>query len=166
MYAVLIILLLGCTLFLVARWFAKQNWNWVIAGICFAVFTGLFLTFLSFWGEAIWFQSTGYEHRFWNVVLTKVILAIIGALFGILVMTAFTWQIPKTKRALTLSAKVLGAYIASRWVVVNWDKTLLFLNRVTAIVSDPGTDCGGCRINSKKEQINARKGRCYNHRSW
>jgi hypothetical protein len=77
------------------------------------------------------------------VVLTKVSLAGIGTLFGILVITAFTWHIPKTKRALTLSAKVLGAYITGQWVVANWDKILLFLNIVTAVFSDPGTERGG-----------------------
>jgi hypothetical protein len=49
MYALLIILLLGCGLLLGARGFAKQNWSRIIAGICLAVLTGLFVAFLSFW---------------------------------------------------------------------------------------------------------------------
>jgi len=144
MYTLLIILLLGGAVLLGARGLTRQNWSLIVAGICLAVFTGLFFVFLSFWGEALWFQSSGYDHRFWKVVITKVILAGTGALFGIIVISIFTWHIPKTKRALTLSAKVLGAYVAGQWAVVNWDKILLFLNRVATGVKDPifGRDTG------------------------
>jgi len=72
MYTLLIILLLGGALLLGSRGLAKQNWSQVVVGTFLAVFTGLFWGFLGFWGEALWFQSIGYEHRFWKVVLTSI----------------------------------------------------------------------------------------------
>jgi len=144
MYNLLVILLLGGALLLGFLGLTKKNWSLVITGICLAVFTGFFFWFLSFWGEALWFQSVGYEHRFWKLVLTKISVTSVGAVFGILVISALTWHIPKTKKVLSISANIVGAYIGGRWALVHWDQILLFLNRVTTGVEDPifGRDTG------------------------
>ncbi|MBN2316274.1 MAG: UPF0182 family protein [Sedimentisphaerales bacterium] len=144
MYTLLIVILIAVALVFVARGLTKQKWRHVIAGVVVAVFTGLFFWFLSFWGEALWFQSIGYEQRFWKIIFTKLSLAVVGALFGIFVVSALTWHIPKTKRVLTISADIVGAYIGGRWALAHWDRILLYLNRVATGVEDPifGRDTG------------------------
>jgi hypothetical protein len=144
MYTLLILLLLAIALLLIVRGLSREKRGQVAAGVGLAVLTGTFFWFLSFWAEALWFDAVEYQHRFWKVILTKISLATAGAVFGIIVISALTWHISKTKRALTLSANVVGAYLAGRWALSNWDRILLFLNRVTTGVEDPifGRDTG------------------------
>ncbi len=144
MYTLLILLLLAVAFLLIGRGLTREKWGQVAAGAGLAVLTGIFFWFLGFWGEALWFDAIEYEHRFWKVILTKISLGAAGAVFGIIVISALTWHISKIKRALTLSANVVGAYVAGRWALSNWDRLLLFLNRVTTGTEDPifGRDTG------------------------
>jgi hypothetical protein len=116
---------------------SRNKWSQIIIGIFLAVFTIIFFWFLSFWGEALWFEAVGYSGRFWKVVITKASLSIIGALFGLAVISVLTWRIPKNRWILKGISKIIGVYIGCNWAIVNWDKILLFLNRVSTDVKDP-----------------------------
>ncbi len=137
MYAFLLILLLGIALILILAGLSKQNWTVTISGFFLGVLTGVFFWFLDFWGEALWFEAVGYSGRFWKVIITKIGISIIGALLGLLIISILTWPISKQKWIIKSISKVIAAYIGIQWFAANWDKTLLFLNRVSTDIKDP-----------------------------
>ncbi len=144
MYALLLILLFGCSFGLVLFGLTRQKWSYAIAGICVGGLTAAFFWFLSFWGEALWFESVGYSGRFWKVFAAKVILAVIGSAFGATILVVLTWSIPRQRWALKAFAGAAAVYIGGQWAVGQWDRILLLLNRVTVGVTDPilGRDVG------------------------
>jgi hypothetical protein len=119
------------------RGLGRRKWTQAIIGICLAVFTGAFFWFLSFWGEALWFEAVGYSERFWKVVITKVLLSVAGAVFGLAVISVLTWRIPRDRWIVKGIAKIIGVYIGCQWAIANWDKILLYLNSVSTDVTDP-----------------------------
>lgn len=137
MYSVLILLLICIASALFITGLNKHKWTLMISGIGLAIFTGIFFWFLSFWAEVLWFESVGYSHRLWKVILTKTGLFVFGAVVGLIIMTALTWQIPKKNWLLKNISKILVIYITGKWTMVNWDKILLFLNRAPTDVTDP-----------------------------
>ena len=144
MYAAMILLFLGLAIALILAGLSRRSWVQMITGICLAVLVGLFFWFLGFWGEALWFESVGYGHRFWKVIITKVAVAIMGAGIGIGFVSILIRPIPGEKWLLKSGCRILAAYIAARWAVANWDRILLFLNRVQTGIAEPilGRDTG------------------------
>ncbi|MBE0537480.1 MAG: UPF0182 family protein [Phycisphaerae bacterium] len=137
MYAMLLILLFGCAFGLVLFGLTRQKWSCAVAGILIGALTTLFFWFLSFWGEALWFESVGYSGRFWKVVIAKVILAVAGACAGAALLLVLTWPVPRRRWPVKAIAAAVAAYIGAQWAIVQWDKILLLLNRVSTDVTDP-----------------------------
>ena len=75
MYVALLIILLGAAIAIIITGLQKLNLTKIIIGALIAVFTVLFFSLLSFWGEMLWFGALGYSQRFWYVVIVKVSLA-------------------------------------------------------------------------------------------
>lgn len=137
MYSVLLILLLGISAALIIIGILKRGSGKVVIGAVVASSTIVFFWFLSFWGEMLWFESLGYSQRFWIVVFTKIVLIIVGALFGCITISILTSLIPRERKYLWIGSKVIGALIGGIWGPLNWDIILRYWNHVSVAISDP-----------------------------
>jgi uncharacterized membrane protein (UPF0182 family) len=106
--------------------------------------TVLFFSYLSIWGEYLWFESLGYASRFNTVFLSILGFAIIGFLVSVFFTHSLTSNLKSEKinlsKYLDLSTGLFGAI----WGAFNWDTYLLFLNRTKTNLIEPlfGLDTG------------------------
>ncbi len=116
----------------------RQHRIWAVAaGVALVVLTGVFFWFLGFWGEVLWFEAIGYSARFWTVIVSKVALALAGAVMATALVHLLTWGISKDRRFIRVFSKVIAAYVGAGWGVANWDTFLLYLRGVETAVTDP-----------------------------
>jgi uncharacterized protein len=123
----------------------QTNRKWLsLGGRLLLVATLAFFALLSFWGEMLWFAALGYNDRFWTAILAFVSVAGVAALAGGIVVYLLTWFIPREPPVARLWPELLGVLLGAVWGARNWEVVLIFLNRVTAGVSDPvlGRDAG------------------------
>jgi uncharacterized membrane protein (UPF0182 family) len=137
MYSAIIILLVSSALVIVVKGLRKQSFPQVIAGLLTAVITLIFFWFLDFWGEMLWFESSGYEQRFWKIVITKAGLTLAGALIGLIVVHFLTWTVGKNKIFFRISSKILGLLIGGSWGFSHWNIFLLYRERIMTNIPDP-----------------------------
>lgn len=144
MYALILIVLFGCGFGLVLYGATRRRWGYVLAVLCVGGLTAFFFWFMSFWGEALWFESVGYSGRFWKVILARVILGSAGVVSGAAIVLLLMWQIPGRRWVVKAIAAAAAAYFGGQWAIARWDRILLLLNRVSTGVTDPilGRDTG------------------------
>jgi hypothetical protein len=137
MYIAIIFLLIGISALFIGFGIKKKSLVRIIFGAILGIFTILLFSVLDLWGEALWFQAIGYGERFWTVLWSEVGFTIVGGVISLFVVYLLTLPIPSSKRYLTLITVVIGAIIGGNWGLANWDKILIFLNKVSTSVNDP-----------------------------
>lgn len=137
MYVAIIAFLLLLAAGLVILGLRKGKRLLTATGIVVGIGTFLFFWFCGFYAEALWFYAVGYQERFWTVILSKAGLAVLAALVSLLIVGFMTWRATMQRHILRAAVLILSLYIGSQWGFANWDRILLFLNRVEAQVSDP-----------------------------
>ena len=137
MYTIILIILLGIATFFFLNGITKRKTGQTILGVIIGALTLFFFWFMGFWGEMLWFQSVGYEKRFWTELVSKVVFIAIGAIIGWLAVFILTSFIPKQKKYTRLIARTVGAFVGAIIGLANWDLILRYLNRVSTNLSDP-----------------------------
>jgi uncharacterized protein len=137
MYTVLILILLGLSGWLIYRGVQKKHTSRIGLGVILLVFTWFFFWFMDFWGEMLWFESLGYNRRFWTVVLSQTAVALAGIVLGGAIVWLLTLKIPFTKVWFKRGARILGGFTGAAWAVSNWEVILRFWFRVGSESTDP-----------------------------
>lgn len=109
----------------------------VVTGLFLLLGTPLFFGLLSFWGEVLWFEALGYEHRFWLFVSVQVGLPMLSAVLGGLGVFVLTLPLPHQALWARLWPVLGGAALGTLWGVGHWQTVLQYLNRVSTAVRDP-----------------------------
>jgi uncharacterized membrane protein (UPF0182 family) len=115
-----------------------------LAGRVLIAATLLFFGFMSLYAEALWFQSVGYEARFWTVVLAKTGISLAAALTGAVIVLLLTRRLPRGE--IVPWSIACGGAIGAIWGFTQWDVVLRYFNGVPMSVSDPifGTSWAIC----------------------
>lgn len=137
MYVAIQILLFAIGVALTIHGF-RQGRAWRAAtGIAILALTILFFALLGFWGRMLWFEAIGYEARFWTVVAARAGTLLGGALIALAGVFLLTRFIPAEQHGARKWALAAGAIIGGAWGYQTWSKVLVFLNRVSADMSEP-----------------------------
>ena len=144
MYTALLFGLLGIAAFLFITGAQKRQTAKIYLGLAIAVLTLFFFWFMSFWGEALWFENLGFGNRFWTIVYSNGGFGIAGAVIGFILIYLLTFSIPKEHKIILGGSKILSIIIGGVWGISNWDVILKFWDRVNTGLTDPilGKDVG------------------------
>ncbi len=137
MYILLLILLLGFSVFIIIRGSTLKRTPLVALGITLGIITLLFFWFMSFWGEMLWFKQLDYNERFWKLWLTKIGLFIAGFLISALIVMLLTYSLKNGIKYFRQLAVVLGGIIGGTWWFTRWDIFLKFINKVPTTIHEP-----------------------------
>ncbi|MFZ0455362.1 MAG: UPF0182 family protein [Ignavibacteriaceae bacterium] len=137
MYSIIILILIAIAAFFLITGFKKGKRSRIVLGALIGFLTWYIFWFMDFWGDALWFFSLGYEHRFWTVILAKTILLAAGAVFGGIVVYSLILSLSSGKKYIKLFAALAGAFTGGAWGLSNWEVILKYINSVPANVSDP-----------------------------
>lgn len=144
MYTLLFILVIGFAAFLVYRGFTREQRPLIVVGVALGILTYLFIWFMGFWGDKLWFDELGYDNRFWTVWLTKIGLFAGTFIVGGGLVYLLTMRLPGDIPYLRLLAAVGGGIVSGIFWSSNWETVLLYINRVSTNINDPviGQDTG------------------------
>jgi len=137
MYTVLLLILLGLAAILVFPGIKGQKPGKVIGGLILGISTVFFFWFMDFWGQALWFETLGYGNRFWTVIVSNFVLALLGGIFGWLIVYFLTYFIPKNRRFVRITSIIIGTIAGAGWGYANWGIILKFLDRISTSLVDP-----------------------------
>jgi uncharacterized membrane protein (UPF0182 family) len=137
MYTALILILIAAAGYFIITGVRNQKKQKVILGVSIGIFSILFFNFMDFWGEMLWFESLGYNDRFWTYILAQAAFGIAGALISLLAVSLLTYSIPKNKKIIIRVAQGLAILIGGTWGVSNWEIMLKFWFREMAGISEP-----------------------------
>lgn len=138
------LLLLAIGIFLLARNLEKKNKNRLVGGAIGLLALILFFWFLDFWGEKLWFDSIGYNDRFWSLFLFQTGMVVAGALLSFGFAAGIIFFLPKQKKLLRFTVTTLAFLIGAIWGFSNWATALKFWHGVQTGLTDPiiGKDTG------------------------
>jgi uncharacterized membrane protein (UPF0182 family) len=108
-----------------------------IAGAWVAGGTILFFAGLSFWAEALWFGSIGYDGRFWRMAAIVLLSMSCGAIILGAGVRALLGHSALRPRAVGRWPERVAAGVGAFWGAAAWDEFALFLGRVPTELNDP-----------------------------
>jgi len=133
MYNAILIILLVPVLVLLGTGFQRKNVALILTAIVLGGLVGLFFIMLDLWGELLWFESLGFESRFWTEIASKGFLSLLG---GILAFVSLYFMIGSSS-SFIVPALLLGLYFGSKWGLEEWQTILLFLHRTPTQLQEP-----------------------------
>jgi hypothetical protein len=144
MYISLLFVFLSASIVVFGLGLLKNNHVQTAVGTVCLIAAILFLPFLSFWGEMLWFDSIGQAERFWRVVAAKAFGFFFTSIIGLVALYAATRSVPEVGRRERLLAACLGSLFIGYIGYHSWDEILLYMNRVSTGIPDPllGRDTG------------------------
>ena len=131
----LILIILG--IYLIIRGIQNKNNTQKVIGAGTVIVPLLAFWFLDFWGEKLWFDSLGYNKRFWTVVFTKAGFVVGGGLLAGLFTTLLLSSIPKSRRGVKWLGVLASVFVGALWGFANWNTFLKFWFRVDGKMADP-----------------------------
>ena len=137
MYALILILLLALSGFIISRGVLKKKVSIIIAGLITGILVILFFWFMGFWSDKLWFDQLGYNDRFWTVWLTKIILLVGTFIPGGLIVYFLTIKFSGEIKYLKPLTILVGALFTGIFWCSNWDVVLKFLNRIQTDLTEP-----------------------------
>ncbi len=111
----------------------KQKW----AGGLLVLFSIFIFWWMGFWGEKLWFDTNGYNDRFWTLFLFRSGFTLAGTILAALVVALLTFSVPKGNRNLRWISIALGALVGGFWGNLNWQVFLKSWYRVDSGITDP-----------------------------
>ena len=137
MYVAIILILVAISGFFVITGLRKNNKKKVVIGIIVGLFTLALFWFLDFWGEMLWFETLGYDDRFWTYILAQSVVGIIGAFVSIAIVTLLTYSIPESRKYIKKVTQGLAFIIGGAWGLSSWEIMLKFWVRESAGIAEP-----------------------------
>jgi len=137
MYALILILLLALSGFIISRGVLKKKVSLIIAGLITGILVILFFWFMGFWSDKLWFDQLGYNDRFWTVWLTKIILLAGTFIPGGLIVYFLTVNFSREIKYLQPLTILVGALFTGIFWCSNWDVVLKFLYRIQTDLTEP-----------------------------
>jgi len=136
MYTVVIILLVAVAAALVGYGVRRRSAGWVVVGLAVGAATWLGFTFMTFWGEVLWFDALGYAGRLWREVLWRVGTAAVGGLAAAVGVAALMWSV-RRRRLVCVPAVAVGAIVGVLWGLGTWDGVALYAHRPPSELTEP-----------------------------
>ena len=137
MYTAIILVLVAISGYFFITGLRKNNTKKVVVGIIIGLFTLGFFWFLDFWGEMLWFESLGYDNRFWTYILAQSVTGIVGAFVSITIVSLLTYSIPKSRKYIKKVVQGIAFVIGGAWGLSNWEIMLKFWFRESAGIAEP-----------------------------
>lgn len=138
MNIVLIILLLIIAAGLMAWGIQQKQKASLIFGVLISGSIFLVMSFLNLRSDALWFDSMGYSEHFHEIVLYRLLFAVLGGVIGFSVLWFLTlFVFAHKKPRYRWMSTILGFYFGAKWGGLNWGTILLYLNRTKAGIEDP-----------------------------
>ncbi len=137
MYTIIYLLLLALGAFFIINGLNKKSKSKVILGVLIAAFTIIFFWFMDFWGEMLWFDTLGYDDRFWIYVLAQSSVGLISALIASLLVNYLTYSIPNERTFVKIFPRVIAFIFGGIWGLSNWDTILKFWYSEPANITEP-----------------------------
>jgi hypothetical protein len=97
LYTTIFVILISVAAYLFISGLTKQKKGAIVSGVIIGLLTGFLFWLMNFWGEMLWFQSVGFEKRFWTEMIVKIVFAAAGAFIGWFFVFTLTISIPKQK---------------------------------------------------------------------
>ncbi|MCB9292048.1 MAG: UPF0182 family protein [Lewinellaceae bacterium] len=144
MFTLLFLVLAGLGALIVFRSLGRKNRKRVAAGGALIVITVLFFLFLNFWGEKLWFDTLGYNDRFWTLFLAQTGFVAAGGLLAFGFISGLLYALPKGRKLLRNAAYALAILMGGLWGFANWNVFLQFWHKINTSLADPilGQDTG------------------------
>ncbi len=144
MYTLLFILVIGSAVFMAYKGIMGKKPMLIVSGILLGILTFLFIWFMGFWGDKLWFDELGYEDRFWTIWLTKIGLFAGSFIVGGGLVFLLTTRLPRDIPYLRLLATTGGGIISALFWSSKWETVLTYINRISTDITDPviGKDTG------------------------
>jgi uncharacterized membrane protein (UPF0182 family) len=103
-----------------------------------SIFVGLaLLIVMAFWAELLWFDSLGYQDRFWTFFWARTVVPLAAGVIAGLTGMLLTRGAGRHLRRAVCSLSMAGGVV---WGLLCWRITLLFLNSVETSIADPLLD--------------------------
>ncbi|MFP4477780.1 MAG: UPF0182 family protein [Desulfatibacillaceae bacterium] len=144
MYNAILAILIGVSILIFSRGMKSRRRGLAASGVVLFAATLVFFWFMDFWGEMLWFESLGYEGKFWKEVGARVVLGVGWAIVGALLVFLLTIPVPRARRRVRLAGAGVAAVVGGLWGQGNWEVILKFNNRVSTGLAEPilGHDTG------------------------
>ncbi len=137
MYTALLLILITLAVWILVRGVRKKNTSLITSGVALGALTFLFFWLMGFWGEMLWFSSTGFVERFWIFELNRYAFIFGGLIAGYFIVYLVSYSLKGERKGLRIGASSIGALAGALWGGANWDNYLKFINRVDSGVADP-----------------------------
>jgi uncharacterized membrane protein (UPF0182 family) len=134
MYVLLFVLFSLPGLVACRRALGKGNLRMLAKGLVLLMIAPVFFAMLSLWGDWLWFQSLGYEARFWRLIAATLLACILGA--GVCGIFAFLLTLRAGSHLRTL-ASLFGAALGAARGMTHTDLLLLFIYGSETSVTEP-----------------------------
>ncbi len=137
MYILLFLIIFIFEGLLIIGGFRKKRKILKILGTVLLTITCIFLWFMGFWADKLWFQSLGFIDRFWTEFTVKLGFGIVSFLMGGIFMSLLLIRVKKLGTEIKTFITVGTALISGSIGTGLWDEALLFFNRVPTGTIDP-----------------------------
>ena len=98
----------------------------VVTGLLILISLAVFIWFMGFWAEKLWFESLGYSERFWTEFFARLASGGSFLLFGALFILLFTFSIPGMARTVRLALSGFGGFLGVFIGSAQWQSVLRF----------------------------------------
>ncbi len=137
MYNAILFILIAATVLLLYIGLRKSKKSFVTLGVFLGLFTVFFFWYMDFYGELLWFQSLGYDDRFWVSIFNQAEYAVAGAVISGLIAALLTMKITRYKKVIRNIVLIIAVFFGGSWGYSNWDVILKFWYAVPAGVTEP-----------------------------
>lgn len=137
MYYAILIACVGLGVWVFSRGWERSQRAWVMIGAAIIVSTLGFFGILGLWGEMLWFESLGYGERFWTILGAQVAALAVSAVLAGGCVYSLGFCLGTSGRHLRWGASAVAGVLGAIWGLASWDEALLFLNRVSAGLTEP-----------------------------
>jgi len=137
MYNAILFILLATAGLLLLLGIRKNKKSFITLGALLIAFTVFFFWYMDFYGELLWFQSLGYDERFWVSIFSQSIFAAAGAVISALITFLLTSKIIRYRKVIRSLVFIIAILIGGSWGYSNWDVILKFWYAVPAGITEP-----------------------------
>jgi uncharacterized membrane protein (UPF0182 family) len=137
MYTAVMLALIGLGSWLAVSGGLRRRPIRTAAGVLLAAGTVFLFWFMGFWGEMLWFQALGYDARFWEVLVVRVLAGAAGGLLAVGFVFLMTLGFSSAKRLGRYFVLALAAFVGINWGASHWETILRFIHAAPTRLHEP-----------------------------